>query len=89
MQRALQKTLSLLGEPSRDAVLSYLQKYHNISFDNTSTFTQEKLGSALDTIFGSGQQVLMRRFEDEVRKARLSTIRKEPDREITKGNSTV
>ena len=68
MQKALDETLSLLGEPSREAVLLYLEKYHNISVDGPANFTMEKLESALDTLFGSGQHVLMRKFAQEVRK---------------------
>ena len=68
MQKALSETLSLLGEPSREAVLLYLEKYHNISIDGPDSFTMEKLEAALDTLFGSGQHVLMRKFAQEVRK---------------------
>jgi len=68
MQKALSETLSLLGEPSREAVLLYLEKYHNISIDGPNNFTMEKLETALDTLFGSGQHVLMRKFAQEVRK---------------------
>ena len=68
MQKALSDTLSLLGEGSREAVLLYLEKYHNISIDGPDSFTMEKLESALDTLFGSGQHVLMRKFAQEVRR---------------------
>ena len=73
MQKALSETLSLLGEPSREAVLLYLEKYHNISIDGPGNFSQEKLEAALDTLFGSGQFVLMRKFYEEVRKSRGSS----------------
>ena len=76
MQRALNETLSLLGEQSREAVLLYLEKYHNISVDGATNFTEEKLESAFDTLFGSGQLILMRKFTDEVRKGSSSRSRK-------------
>src|ERR1051326_1598137 len=72
LQRALNETLSLLGEQSREAVLLYLEKYHNISIDGTENFTEEKFESAFDTLFGSGQLILMRKFSDEVKKGQTS-----------------
>lgn len=68
MQKALNETLSMLGEQSREAVLLYLEKYHNISVDGPNSFTMQKLESAFDTLFGSGQYVMMRRFNEELRK---------------------
>jgi hypothetical protein len=87
MQKALSDTLSLLGESSREAVLLYLEKYHNISIDGPDNFTLEKLEAALDTLFGSGQHVLMRKFAQEVKK--YSSQHKESGQLERSGKSTM
>lgn len=68
MQLALAKTLELLGGETRELLLLYLSERYRISTDGVNLFTAKDLETALETLFGKGAEILIRRFNEEYKR---------------------
>lgn len=67
MQRALKKTLSLFGGDAKDLLLFYLYKEYGVSAYDPYNLSRKKIESAFSTLFGRGADVLMERFNAEMK----------------------
>jgi hypothetical protein len=67
MQNALKKTLSLFDGDAKDLLLFYLYKEHGISIYDPDNLSKRKIESAFSAIFGRGADVLMEKFNSEIK----------------------
>jgi hypothetical protein len=65
--RAIDRAFSILGEPSKQALIYYLQHNYNMDIyqDNVSI---QKLESSLKDLVGEGKDLLMSFVDSELRK---------------------
>ena len=64
LKKAVEKSLDLLGEPSKKSLLLYLEKEFRISFTEQNSPRLEEIESALKFILGQGATLIT----DELRK---------------------
>lgn len=69
MQKALKKTLSLFGGDAKDLLLFYLYKEYGVSVYDPDNLSKKKIESAFSTLFGKGADVLMDKFNAEMKGA--------------------
>lgn len=67
MQVALKKTLSLFGGDAKDLLLFYLYKEHGVSVYDPDNLSRKKVESAFSTLFGRGADILMEKFNSEMK----------------------
>ena len=58
LKRALEKSLDLLGEPSKRSLLNYLEKEFKIAFTDRNSPKVEEIESALRQVFGQGSVII-------------------------------
>jgi predicted transcriptional regulator len=69
MQAALKKTLDLFDGDAKDLLLFYLYKEHRVSVYEPESLSRKKIESAFSTLFGKGGDVLMEKFNSEIKNA--------------------
>ena len=69
MQAALKKTLDLFDGDAKDLLLFYLYKEHRVSVYEPESLSRKKIESAFSTLFGRGADVLMEKFNSEMKNA--------------------
>jgi len=69
IQRALKKTLGLFGSEAKDLLLFYLYKEYGVSAYDPDNLSRKKIESAFSTLFGRGADVLMEKFNSEMKGA--------------------
>ncbi len=62
LRRALEQSLSILGEPSKKALLRSLSREFNISLEDENCSSAQEIQKALEAIFGAGASVIMAEF---------------------------
>lgn len=67
MQKALKKTLNLFDGDANDLLLFYLYKEHGISVYDPDNLSKKKVESAFLTLFGRGADILMEKFNSEMK----------------------
>ena len=67
MQAALKKTLDLFGGDAKDLLLFYLYKEHGVSVYDPDNLSKKKVESAFSTLFGRGADILMEKFNSEMK----------------------
>lgn len=67
MQTALKKTLDLFGGDAKDLLLFYLYKEHGVSVYDPDNLSKKKVESAFSTLFGRGADILMEKFNSEMK----------------------
>ncbi|MEP0824976.1 MAG: hypothetical protein HRF40_05775 [Nitrososphaera sp.] len=67
LKRALDISLDVLGEPSKQALLYYLQERHNISIqDGGRCFSLEEVETALNALLGAGSLMIIDMVKKEL-----------------------
>jgi hypothetical protein len=69
MQSALKKTLDLFDGDAKDLLLFYLYKEHGVSVYEPENLSKKKIESAFGTLFGRGADILMEKFNAEIKNA--------------------
>ena len=69
MQSALKNTLDLFDGDAKDLLLSYLYKEHGLSIDEPGNLSKKKIESAFAVLFGRGADILMEKFNSEIKSA--------------------
>ncbi|MEW6603284.1 MAG: hypothetical protein AB1351_01180 [Thermoproteota archaeon] len=69
MQYALKKTLSLFDGDAKDLLHFYLYKEHGVSVYDPDNLSKKKIEAAFSAIFGRGADVLMEKFNSEIKSA--------------------
>jgi hypothetical protein len=69
IQAALKKTLDLFDGDAKDLLLSYLYKEHRVSVYEPENLSRRKIESAFSSLFGRGADVLMEKFNSEMKSA--------------------
>jgi hypothetical protein len=67
-QLALKNTLDLFDGELKDLLLFYLSKEHGISVCWPEGPTRDKIVEALESIFGQGANILVDKFDSELKK---------------------
>ena len=67
MQAAFKKTLDLFDGDAKDLLLFYLYKEHGVSVYEPENLSRKKIESALSALFGRGADVLMEKFNSEMK----------------------
>ena len=67
LQIALKKTLDLFDGDAKDLLLFYLYKEHKISVYEPENVSRKKIDSAFSALFGRGADVLMEKFDSEIK----------------------
>ena len=67
IQRALKKTLGPFGSDTMDLLLFYLYKEYGVSVYGPYNLSRKKIESAFSTLFGRDADVLMEKFNSEMK----------------------
>lgn len=62
LKRALDKSLEVLGEPSKKSLMVFLEREFSISFGHNTTPTIEELELALKSVLGTGAYIITEEF---------------------------
>lgn len=69
MQSALKNTLDLFDGDAKVLLLSYLYKEHGLSIRDPDNLSKKKIESAFAVLFGRGADILIEKFNSEIRRA--------------------
>lgn len=58
LKRAFEKSLDLIGEPSKKSLLLYLEREHNITFAESNSPKLEEIEYALRSVLGQGATIM-------------------------------
>jgi hypothetical protein len=67
MQVALKKTLDLFDGDAKDILLFYLYKEHGVSVYEPENLSRKRIDSAFSALFGRGADILMEKFNSEMK----------------------
>lgn len=70
LKNAFEKSLDLLGEPSKKSLLLYLEREFNISFSDQNSPKIEEIESALRQVFGQGSTIITDQFRRNLERSR-------------------
>jgi hypothetical protein len=69
MQVMLRKTLNLFDGDTKDLLFFFLYKEHGVSVYDPDNLSKKKIGSAFSALFGKGADILMEKFDAEMKSA--------------------